>query len=151
MGNLSIRVLHLVGIHVCRICVWYAERAKRLEVGSLIVGNTPEGARLANNLRCPRSWPLEMWECRVVASDGAQRWKRCLAGRCGVTVSKLHVSELFSKLPGPGEPLRNALGWTPLLHTPSSGVWLFREVLQGEQLLTALVSSVDWVVRALTA
>ena len=29
----------------------------------------------------------------------------------------------------------------------SSGVWLFRGALQGEQILAALVSSVDWVVR----
>ena len=124
------------------------ERSKRLEVGSLIVGNTPDGARLANYLRwAPRRWPVEMWEYRAAASDGARRWERCLAGRCGVTVSILHTPEWLSKLPGPGEPLRSALGWTPLLHTSSSGVWLFRGALQGEQLLAALVSSVDWVFR----
>ena len=39
-------------------------------------------------------------------------------------------------------------GWTPLLRTPSSGVWLFRGgALRGEHLLAALVSTVDWVAR----
>ena len=33
-----------------------------------------------------------------------------------------------------GEPLRSWLGWTPLLRTPSSGVWLFRGALRGEHL-----------------
>ena len=74
-------------------------------------------------------------------------WKRWLARRCEVTVSMLRFPEWLSKLPGPGESFRSALGWTPLLHTPSSGVWLFRGALQGEQILAALVSSVDWVVR----
>ena len=62
-------------------------------------------------------------------------------------MSMLQTPEWFSKLPGPREPLRSALGWTPLLYTPSSGVWLFLEALRGEQLLAALVSSFDWVVR----
>ena len=48
---------------------------------------------------------------------------------------------------GPGEPLRSWLGWTPLLRTPSSGVWLFRGAVRGEQLLAALASTVDWVSR----
>ena len=59
----------------------------------------------------------------------------------------MQVSGWYSVSTGPGEPLRTALGWTPLLHTPSSGVWLFRGAVRGEQLLAALVSSVDWVVR----
>ena len=35
----------------------------------------------------------------------------------------LQAPEWFSKLPGPREPLRSALGWTPLFHTSSSGVF----------------------------
>ena len=59
----------------------------------------------------------------------------------------MRVSEWYPVSTGPGEPLRTALGWTPLLCTPSSGVWLFRGAVRGEQLLAALVSSVDWVPR----
>ena len=61
--------------------------------------------------------------------------------------SMLETPKWCSKLPGPGEPLRSALGWTPLLSTQSSGGWVFWWALRGEQLLAALVSSVDWVVR----
>ena len=88
------------------------ERSKRLEVGRIIVGNTPEGARLANYL------PLEMWECRVVASNGAQRWERSLAGWCGVTVSIQHTPEWLSKLPGPGESLRMCAGMDSITAHP---------------------------------
>ena len=101
-------------------------KTRRLEVGDLTVGNTPESASLANYLRwAPRSWPLEVWECRVIGSPDAQMWQRWLAGRCEVMVSMLRSPEWLSKLPGPGESFRSALGWIPLLHTPSSGVWLF--------------------------
>ena len=61
--------------------------------------------------------------------------------------TKLRSAERSPVSPGPGEPLRSWLGWTPLLRTPSSGVWLFREAVRGEQLLAALVSTVDWVFR----
>ena len=49
--------------------------------------------------------------------------------------------------PGPGEDCRRLRGWTPLLRTQHSGGWVLREAVRGEQLLAALVSSVDWVVR----
>ena len=59
--------------------------------------------------------------------------------------------ERFPEPPGPGEHFRRVLGWAPLLRTQNSGVCVFRAALRGEQLLAALVSSVDWVARALTA
>ena len=89
MEALSIRVLHTVQIRVNTLtCVWSADlkyqgrmKTRRLEVGSLTVGNTPEGASLANYLRwAPRSWPLEVWECRVIGSPDAHVWQRLLAG-----------------------------------------------------------------------
>ena len=57
----------------------------------------------------------------------------------------LQTPEWCSMLLGLGEPLRCWLGWTTLLHTLTSGVWVFLWALRGEQLLAALVSS-DWVV-----
>ena len=59
----------------------------------------------------------------------------------------MQTREWCSVSTGPGEPLRSWSGWTPLLHTPSSGVWLFRGALRGQQLLAALVFTVSWVVR----
>ena len=49
--------------------------------------------------------------------------------------------------PRPGEDCRRLQGRTPLLRTQHSGGWVLRGALRGEQLLAALVSSVDWVVR----
>ena len=64
--------------------------------------------------------------------------------------TRLPHAERYPVSPGPGELLRSGLGWTPLLRSPSSGVWLFRGALTGrEQLLAALVSTVDWVVTGL--
>ena len=54
-----------------------------------------------------------------------------LAGGCEVVSTIMRVSEWYPVSPGPGEPLRTALGWTPLLRTPSSGVWLFRGAVRG--------------------
>ena len=55
--------------------------------------------------------------------------------------------ERFLEPLGPGEHFWGALGWTLLLRTQNSGAWVFRGALRREQLLAALVSSVDWVAR----
>ena len=73
--------------------------------------------------------------------------KFVLAGECEVVSTIMQTHAWSSVSTGPGEPLRSWLGWTPLLRTPSSGVWLFRGALREEQLLAALVSTVDWVAR----
>ena len=44
---------------------------------------------------------------------------------CEVVSARLPQSERYPVSPGPGELLRSGLGWTPLLRSPSSGVWLF--------------------------
>ena len=119
-----------------------------IQVGRPVVENVPGNASLADYLRwAPRRWPVEAWECRVVISPHVETRKLVLAGGCEVVSTILRAHEWFSMSTGPGEPLRSWIGWTPLLHTPSSGVWLFRGALRWEQLLAALVSTVDWLVR----
>ena len=63
-----------------------------------------------------------------------------------MTVAALFDTGEEAKAPGPGLLSRHLLGWTPFLHSPSSGVWLFLGALRGEQILPALVSSMDWAV-----
>ena len=70
-----------------------------------------------------------------------------LAGRREVTVHMMPSAGRSPESPGPGEDYRRLQGWTPLLRTPNSGVWVCRGALRVNQLLAALVSSVDWVVR----
>ena len=50
-------------------------------------------------------------------------------------------------LPEPGPLYRELYGWARLLHTPSSGLWIFRGALQDEQVLPALSDGFDWAAR----
>ena len=119
-----------------------------IQVGSPIVDNASGNASLADYLRwAPRRWPIEGWECRTVIKPFVEKVNCVLAGGCEVVSTIMRNSEWSPVSTGPGELLRTALGWTPLLRTPSSGVWLFRGAVRGEQLLAALEFSVDWVVR----
>ena len=98
-----------------------------IEVGVPIVDNEPGDARLADYLRwAPKKWPFEARECRVVNSPFVEMRKFVLAGGCEVVSTIMQTHEWSSVSTGPGEQLRSWLGWTPLLHIPSSGVWLFR-------------------------
>ena len=119
-----------------------------IQVGSPIVDNASGDAGLADYLRwAPRSWPIEAWECRAVLTPFDKKVRFFLAGGCEVVSTLMQAREWCSVSTEPGEPLRSELGWTPLLRTSSSGVWLFRGALRGEQLQAALVSTVDWVSR----
>ena len=123
-----------------------------IHVGSSIVDNASGDAGLADNLRwATESWPIEAWECRVVLSPFVEKARSFLAGRCEVVSTLLQTREWCSVSPGPGEPLRSWLGWTPLLHTPSSGVWLFRGPYGGSSFLLRLRPQWTGFLGALTA
>ena len=50
--------------------------------------------------------------------------------------------------PRPGVPLRKAWGWKPLLHTPSSWVWVLPGALQSLGFLELLDAAASWVGRS---
>ena len=50
--------------------------------------------------------------------------------------------------PRPGVPLRETWGWKPLLHTPSSGVWVLSGALQSVGFLDLLGAAASWVGRS---
>ena len=50
--------------------------------------------------------------------------------------------------PRPGVPLRETWGWKPLLHTPSSGVWVLSGALQSIGFLDFLGAAASWVGRS---
>ena len=50
--------------------------------------------------------------------------------------------------PRQGVPLREIWGWKPLLHTPSSGVWVLPGALQSFGFLDLLDAAVSWVGRS---
>ena len=110
-----------------------------IQVGCPFLDNTPGNASLTDYLRwTPRSWPIEAWECRVILSPYVEKVRFFLAGRCEVVSTKLRSPERSTVSPGPSEPLRSWLGWTPLLRTPSSGGWLFRGQYEGSSFLLRL-------------
>ena len=64
-----------------------------------------------------------------------------------MTVSAVYLPK---KRPGPlaaGPLYRILFGWSRLLYTASSGIWIFRGALRGSQVLPALASCFEWVVR----
>ena len=64
-----------------------------------------------------------------------------------MTESAENLPNKRTGLPAPGPLYRILFGWSQLLYTPSSGVWIFRGALRGSQVLPALVSCFYWTVR----
>ena len=110
------------------------------------------GAALEQYLRgAPKGTKVEAWEGRIFTCSRPVSWDVSVAEGCKVTVSAVYLPK---KRPGPpaARPLYRILfGWSRLLYTASSGIWIFRGALRGSQVLPALVSCFDWAVRALTA
>ena len=110
------------------------------------------GAALEQYLRgAPKGTKVEAWEGRIFTCSRPVSWDVSVAEGCNVTVSAVYLPK---KRPGPpaAEPLYRILfGWSRLLYTASSRIWIFRGALRGSQVLPALVSCFDWAVGALTA
>ena len=106
------------------------------------------GAALAQYLRgAPEGTKVEAWEGRIFTCSRPVSWDVSVAEGCKVTVSAVYLPK---KRPGPpaARPLYRILfGWSRLLYTASSGIWIFRGALRGSQVLPALVSCFDWAVR----
>ena len=66
-----------------------------------------------------------------------------------MVVSAVYLPPNRPQVPEPGPFERELFGWSRLLHSPSSGVRVFRGALQGEQVVPALSSGFDWAVRGI--
>ena len=112
-----------------------------------IVDNSSTAAKLESFLRwAPPEAQVETWECRVVTSRLPVSDTVVLAGGCEVMVCKPSPERFLSHL-GLGNILGGRWGghrcFAPKIRGFGSFGWLCGE----EQLLAALVSSVDWVAR----
>ena len=95
------------------------------------------GAALEQYLRgAPKGTKVEAWEGRIFTCSRPTSWDVSVAEGCKVTVSAVYLPK---KRPG--------LGWSRLLYTASSGIWIFRGALRGSQVMPALASCFDWAVR----
>ena len=65
-----------------------------------------------------------------------------------VTVSAVYHPKKDTQASCAWASLQVLFGWSRLLYTSSSGVWIFRGALKGSQVLPALVSCFDWALAA---
>ena len=93
------------------------------------------GAALEQYLRgAPKGTKVEAWEGRIFTCSRPTSWDVSVAEGCKVTVSAVYLPK---KRPGPaaGPLYRILFGWSRLLYTASSGIWIFRGALRGSQVL----------------
>ena len=64
-----------------------------------------------------------------------------------MTVSAVYLPKKRPGPPAAGPLYRILFGWSRLLYSASSGIWIFRGALRGSQVLPALVSCFDWAVK----
>ena len=116
--------------------------------GRSFVDTALGGAALEQYLRgAPKGTKVEAWEGRIFTCSRPTSWDVSVAEGCKVTVSAVYLPK---KRPGPpaAGPLHRILfGWSRLLYTASSGIWIFRGALRGSQVMPALASCFDWVDR----
>ena len=63
---------------------------------------------------------------------------------CAVRVTRPSCPDYSSEPPGPGRIIGNMLGWSRLVKTERSGVWVSRGAFQGENLFSLHDAAGDW-------
>ena len=105
-------------------------------------------AALEQYLRgAPKGTKVEAWEGRIFTCSRPTSWDVSVAEGCKVTVSAVYLPKKRPGPPAAGPLYRILFGWSRLLYTASSGIWIFRGALRGSQVMPALASCFDWVVR----
>ena len=97
--------------------------------------------------RAPKGTKVEAWEGRIFTCSRPTSWEVSVAEGCKVTVSAVYLPKKRPGPPAAGPLYRILFGWSRLLYTASSGIWIFRGALRGSQVLPALASCFDWAVR----
>ena len=106
-------------------------------------------AALEQYLRgAPEGTKVEAWEGRIFTCSRPTSWDVSVAEGCKVTVSAVYLPKKRPGPPASGPLYRILFGWSRLLYTASSGIWIFRGALRGSQVMPALASCFDWVVRS---
>ena len=116
--------------------------------GCSFVDTVIGGAALEQYLRgAPKGTKVEAWEGRIFTCSRPISWDVSVAEGCIVTVSAVYLPKKRPGPPAAGPLYRILFGWSRLLYSASSGIWIFRGALRGSQVLPALASCFDWVVR----
>ena len=105
------------------------------------------GATLEQYLRgAPKGTKVEAWEGGFFTCSRPVSWDVLVAEGCKVTVSAVYLPKKRPRPPVAGPHYRILFGWSRLLCTASSGIWIFRGALRSSQVLPDLVSCFDWAV-----
>ena len=116
--------------------------------GRSFVDTALGGAALEQYLRgAPKGTKVEAWEGRIFTCSRPTSWDVSVAEGCKVTVSAVYLPKKRPGPPAAGPLYRILFGWSRLLYTASSGIWIFRGALRGSQVMPALASCFDWVVK----
>ena len=90
------------------------------------------GAALEQYLRAaPKGTEVEAWEGRIFTCSRPTSWDVLVAEGCKVTVSAVYLPKKRPGPPAAGPLYRILLGWSRLLYTASSGIWIFRGAFKG--------------------
>ena len=77
---------------------------------------------------------VETWE-GLLRNQGPKIFREVeIVPGCAVRVACPSCPDYYPEPPGPGRIFRNMLGWSLLVKTERSGVWVFQGALQGENL-----------------
>ena len=121
-------------------------------VGCPTVDNLSGSLSLASYLRwAPEGVHVDSWECRTVTVEEKLSKTVLVAEGCEVTVPVLSVPDHYSKSPGQVKNFRNQLGWSTLLRTETSGVWVFWGDCGVSRLLLRLYRRLTGLIEACTA
>ena len=136
-----IHLLLRVSVPLVHCCTWSG-------VWRPLESLMPVGDELASD---PREASEEV---HVETREGSTCTTRCgtrlveLGKGCDVEVKIPCVPEWAVMSPGPGAPLRETWGWKPLLHTPSSEMWVLPGALESIGFLRLLETAGSWVSRS---
>ena len=111
-------------------------------------GPSPVGDELGlDHRRASKGMHVETREGRTCTTRCGTRLVELVKG-CEVEVRIPCVPEWALMSPGPGATLRETWGWKPLLHTPSSGIWVLPGALQSVGFSGLLEAAGSWVSRS---
>ena len=98
----------------------------------------------AHTQQTPLKLHVETWE-GLLRNQGTKIFREVeIVPGCAVRVACPSCPDYYLEPPGPGIVIRNMLGWSRLVKTERSGVWVFRGALQGENLFSLLDAAGDW-------
>ena len=125
-------------------CVCVPGETKSLSTSTRLGVWCPAVEKLASPQQASGSLHGEAW-ASILQKQGPKIFREVeIVPGCAVRVACPSCPDYNLEPPGPGIVIGNMLGWSRLVKTERSGVWVFRGALQGENLFSLLDAAGDW-------